>query len=135
MSRTIRICKGINDIYDNEKTKLNGEAQKITYDVGDRHYQARKVNLPKDGGIVYECVRSFGQAFREVIPHARTSEVKQRPWYSVGGDTSDAAEYDHIHQYRECRLDDKPCWSEDGLLVLGYDVSLDEQGAEIAVTP
>ena len=69
------------------------------------------------------------------MPHTSSGQIEQRSGNSVSRDTCDPAEDDHVHYDRQGGLDDKPDRTEDGLLVLGDDVALDEKGDEVSVLP
>ena len=80
-------------------------------------------------------VGGLGEAVGEVLPADDAGEVEERLGEAVGGDLRDAAEDDHEHDRGEGGLDEEPRRAEDGLLVLGDDVALDEEGEEVAVVP
>ena len=126
---------GIDDVDDGEEAELDAEPHKAADDVCDRHREAREIDLAEDAGIVHEGVGGLVQAVCEILPHAGARKVEERTGNAVGRDAGDAAEYYHIHYHRQRRLNHEPHWAEDGLLVLGDDVSLDEEGDEVAVLP
>lgn len=135
MSLTGRIHDEVDDIHDYEEPELDAEAQEVAYHVGDGHYQTREINLSENAGILHEGIGSLGDTIGEVLPKTCTGKVEQWPWYSIGGDASDAAKYNHIHDDRKGRLYHEPNRAEYGLLVLGNNVALNEHGAEVAVLP
>ena len=135
VGRAARIYKEIHDIDDDEESELDDEPQEVADDVRDRHHQPWEIDLTENAGVVDEGIGRLGEAFGEIVPHAGTGEVEQRPGNAVGRDAGDAAEYDHVHQDRKGRLDHEPDRSEDRLLVLGDDVALDKQGTKVPVIP
>ena len=130
-----RIHEVVDQIDDQEESKLDAEAEQVAEHVGDGHHHAGEIDLAEDGGVGDKGVGSLGQAFGEVVPHTGSGEVEERPGYSVGRDAGDAAEHDHVHDDGQGRLHDEPDRSQDGLLVLGDDIALDEETAEVPVLP
>ena len=118
-----------------EKSKLDGETHKIADDIAKRTNQTRKIDLAEDAGIVDESVAGFGQTVGKILPKANTGQIEQRLRQSVGRDLSNTSENDHIHDGRHHGLNQEPKRSEDGLLVLGDDVSFDEEHHKVAVAP
>ena len=123
-----RVHEEIDDVDDDEEPELDAKAKQITDNVGDRYHQPREIHLSEDGGVLHERIGCLGDTVREILPQAGTGEIEQRPRHPVRGNTGDTAEHDHVHDDRKGRLDDVPERSQDGLLVLGDDISLDEQG-------
>ena len=135
MGLTGRIHEEIDDVDDDEESELDAEAKQVTDNMGNRHHQPREVHLPENGGVLHERIGCLGDTIGEILPQAGTGEIEQRPRHSVRGNAGDTAEHDHVHDDRKGRLDDVPERSQDGLLVLGDDISLDEQGTKVPVCP
>ena len=131
----VRVEEGVNQVDHDKEAQLDGEAQQVADDIGNRHHQAREIDLAEDCGVGDEGIRGLGQALCKVVPHRRTGEVEKRARDAVGRDPGDAAEDNHIHDDGQGGLHDKPDRAQDRLLVLGDDVALDEQGTEVAVGP
>ena len=130
-----RVDEVVDQIDDQEESELDAEAQQVAEHVGDGHHQAGEIDLAEDGGVGDEGVGGLGQAFGEVVPHTGAGEVEEWPRHTVGRDAGDAAEYDHVHDDGEGRLHDEPDRSQYGLLVLGDDVALDKEAAQVPVLP
>ena len=133
--RAGRVHEVIHDVDDDEERKLDPEAQEVADDVRGRHHQPGEVHLAEDVGVLHEGIGCLGDTVGEVLPEAGTGQVEQRPGNAVGRDAGDAAEHDHVHDDREGGLDHVPHRPQDGLLVLGDDIALDEQGTEVPVGP
>ena len=131
----IRVHKGIDDVHDDEQSELDPEPQEVTDYIRDRHHQAGEIHLAEDAGVFHERVGCLGDTVGEILPQAGTGQIEERSRYAVGRDAGDAAEHDHVHDDRESRLDDEPERAQDGLLVLGDDISFDKQGAQVPVLP
>ena len=129
------VDKGVNDIHDNEEAKLDAEPQEVTDDIRNGHHQPREIHLSENAGVVHERIGRLGDTIGEILPEAGSRQIKERPRNTVGRNTGDAAEHNHVHDDREGRLDNEPEGSQDGLLVLGDDVPLDKQGTQVAVLP
>ena len=126
---------GINGIDKDEETELYAETQQVRQHIGNGHRKTREINLAKNTGIVHKSVGSLGKAFREIIPHAGTSQIKQWSRHAVGGDACDATEHDHVHDDRQGGLHHKPQGSKNGLLILSDNITLDEKGNQIPIVP
>ena len=135
MGRASRIHKVIDDVDNDKKTELNTEPQEVTDNMGHRHHQTREIHFPENVGVLHKGVRRLRNTIGEVLPQAGTCQVEQRPRDAVGRDAGDATENDHIHNDREGGLDHVPDGTQDGLLVLGDDIALDEQGTQVPVGP
>ena len=72
----------------------------------------------------------------KAMPHTNgLRQIEERTRDSISRNSGDATEDNHVHDDSEGGLDDEPDGAENGLLVLGGDVALNEHSAEIAVTP
>ena len=100
-----------------------------------RHHQPGEVHFPEDVGVLHEGVRCLRDTVGKILPEASTRQVEQRPGDAVSGNAGDTAEDDHIHNDREGGLDHVPDGTQDGLLILGDDIALDEQGTQVPVGP
>ena len=126
---------GIDDIDDDKESKLDTESQQIGQHICNGHRQSGKIHLAENVGVGHKGVGGLGEALGEIVPHTGTGQIEQRPRYAIGGDAGDAAEHDHVHDDRQGGLHHEPQWSKDGLLVLGDDITLNEQGDQIPVCP
>lgn len=133
MSIAVRIRKGIDQIDQEEESELDSKAEQITDYIRNWHHQTGEIDLAEDTRIGDEGVRGLGHAFCEIVPHTSTGQVKEWPGNAVRRNARDASEHDHIHDDRQCRLDDKPGRSQNRLLVLGNNIPLDKQGTKVPV--
>lgn len=116
------------DVESNEQAELDAETQEVGDDRADGDHQTGEVHLTEHRLVGGEGRGCLVQAVAEVEPTDITSHIEQCLRNTIGTHLGDAAEDNHIHDDRQHRLDDVPQRTEDGLLVLNYDVSLDEQG-------
>ena len=133
--RAVRVEDHVEDIHQHEEPELDSQAQEIADDVRDGHHQAREIHLSEDARVLHERIGGLGDTVGEVLPQAGSGEVEQRARHAVRGDAGDAAEHDHVHDDRQGRLNHIPDRTQDRLLVLGDDIALDEQRAQVAVPP
>ena len=135
MRRARRVHEIVDDVDDHEESELDAEPQQVADNVRHWHHQAGEVYLAEDVRVLHEGVGGLRDAVGEILPEAGTGQIEQRPGDAVSGNAGDAAEHDHIHNDREGGLDHVPDRTQDGLLVLGDDIALDEQGTQVPVGP
>lgn len=116
----------ISDVDNDEQSELDSETYEVADSAGQRTDQTREINLAEDGRIGDERVGSLCETVREVLPEADAAKIEQRLRNAIGRDSGDSAEDHHVHDDRKRRLDHEPERSEDCLLVLSDDVSLDK---------
>jgi hypothetical protein len=85
--------------------------------------------------IVDEGRAAGGDVLREIIPAEQTAEIEEQPRNAVGRNAGDAAEDDDVDGGGDDRLEQMPERAEDGLLVAGNEIALDEQIEQVAVFP
>jgi len=115
------------EVEGNEEAELDAKAQKIAEDGGDGDDEAGEIDLAKHGLVGRESRGGLVQAVGEVEPADVACHVEQGLGYAVGAHLGNATEDDHIHDDGEDGLDDVPQRTEDGLLILYDNVTLDEQ--------
>lgn len=125
----------IKQIDNDKQSELDAEPDQVAHRVGERHDQPREIDLPEYVRVGHKGVGGLGEAIRKVLPHADTAQVEERLRNAVGRDAGDAAEHHHVHNHGKCRLDQPPERPQDGLLVLGDDVTFHEKGKQITVIP
>ena len=135
MGSAIRIKDHIREVHDHKEPELNSQRQQIADHTSHRHHQAREIYFPKDSRIGHKSIRGRCQATGEVVPHSRTRQIEQRPRNSVRRDAGNTTKDDHVHDDRQGGLDHKPRRTQDGLLILGNNIPLDKQGAQVPVSP
>ena len=98
----------IEKVYPKKQQKLNGKSQKIIDNPRKRNDQTRKINLPKDVGIVPEYRRCLGQAIGKVIPSGNPRHVKQGLWKSVCTESRQVPKDKRKDNRRKQRLNEEP---------------------------
>ena len=115
--------------------QLDEHLQQIAGDAGQRDDQAREPHLAEDTGIGREDIRGDGEGIVEIVPEHDAGHVEERLRGTVGGDACQTAEDEHVDDGGEQGLDDVPQGAEDGLLVLGDDVTPHVHAVEVAIAP
>lgn len=104
---------------------MDSEAYQVAGDTGQGHYEAREIDLAENCLVGCEDVAASCEALLEVAPHTYTCHVEQGLGYTIGRDACESTEHEHIHDGGEHRLYEVPQRTEDSLLVLRNDVTLD----------
>lgn len=113
------------DVDNDKHQQLNSEAYQVAGDTGQGHYEAREIDLAEDTLVGCKDVAACREALLEVTPHTHTCHVEQGLRNAIGRDACESTKHEHIHDGGEHRLDEVPQRTEDGLLVLRNDVTLD----------
>ena len=91
-----------------EQEHLHTEAYQVAYDYAERHYEARKVDLAEDVGVVSKHRAGFGEAVGKVVPGGDAGHVEERLREAVGAEACEVAENESKDDGGEERLDKKP---------------------------
>ncbi len=118
-----------------EHAELDPERHQVGNHDRDRNHQAVKVDLSEQAGVGDECPRDAVERVGEVAPQDSPGQVEEEGRRPVRGQAGDLREDHRERQCGEQRLDDVPARPEDGLLVDGNEVSPDEEGDEVAISP
>lgn len=122
------------DVDEYEHEQLDSEAYQIAGDTGQGHYEAREIDLAEDTLVGCKDVAACCEALLEVTPHTYACHIEQGLGHSIGGDACQSTEHEHIHDGGEHRLDEIPQRTEDSLLILRDDITLDVHTIEGLVT-
>ena len=123
------------DIYRDEETQLDEHLDEVGGDTSQRYYKSWEINLSEDACIGDEDIGGYREAGAEIVPQHDTGEVEEGLWCTVGRDTGEASEHEHIHDRGEDGLDDEPQGAEHGLFINSDDVAFDVHIVEVAITP
>ena len=82
-----------------------------------------------------EDVAAGRETGREIIPQCDSGHVKKWLGNAVGADACQTTEDEHVHDGGEQGLDEIPSRTEDGLLILRDDVTLDVHPIQVAIAP
>ena len=93
MGSTTGVNEIVNDVNQNKEPKLNTKAKEITYNMGNRHHQAWKIDLAKDVGVFNKCIGRLGNAIGEILPQTGTGQIKQRPRYTITTQVQESSAY------------------------------------------
>lgn len=113
-------------IHCDEESELYPHPHEVGGDGGQWHYKAREVYLPENALIVGKGRRGLVEAVGKVLPAHDPGKVKQWLWQSVGRYTGYPPKHNHIHHCSECGLYKEPGGAQDGLFILGDDITLDK---------
>lgn len=123
------------EVETDEEQQLDAESQEIAQHRGDGDNEAWEVDLTKHGLVGDEGARGLVETVGEIKPANVTGHIKQGLGHAVGTHFGNTAEDNHVHDDGENGLDDIPQRSEDGLLVLYYNVTLDKKHDKVSVSP
>lgn len=122
-------------IHQDEEDELDEHLDEIAGGAAEGDDEAGEVDFAEDVGIGRKDVGADGEGLVEVVPEQDACHVEEGLRGAIGADAGEATEHEHIHDRGEEWLDDVPERAEDGLLVLGNDVTLDIHDVEIAIMP
>lgn len=125
----------IDNINYHKQRHLNREPEKMRHHLRNRYYQPREIHLSEKVGIRGKSLGNLGQALREIVPQTHTGKIEQRLRDAIGRDARHAAEYDDVNASGNQWRDEIPPQTEDRLLELHQDVTLDEQPKQILLRP
>lgn len=123
------------DVDGDEHQELDERLDERAGDGAQRDDETGKVDFAKDAGVGGEDVAATREAGTEIAPEDDACHIKERLRGAIGADAGQATEDEHVHDGGEEWLDDVPERAEDGLLILGDDVTLDVHDVEVAVVP
>ena len=118
-----------------EEHKLDAEGDHVREQHRDRHHQAWEIDLVEDLLVGDESIGGRSETFRKIGPDNGAGHIKQERRQVVGGQGCDLPEHHGEDQGRQQGLDQEPQRAEDGLLVIGDEVTPHEQEDQVAVTP
>ncbi len=112
---------------------MDSNAGDIAKDIADRHGQPREIDLAEEAGIADEDVGGVVETAGEEGPQHGAGVIEQEEGNAVGADFREVTEDEAVHDCGHQRIDNEPQWPQDGLLVLGDEITLDEKVDKIAV--
>lgn len=123
------------DVDGDEHQELDERLDERAGDGAQWDDEAGEIDFAEDTGIGGEDVAAARETGAEVTPEDDACHIEEWLWCTIGTDACQATEDEHVHDGSEDWLDDVPEGTEDGLLVLGDDVTLDVHDVEVAVVP
>lgn len=123
------------DVYGDEHQELDERLDECAGDGAQRDDETGEVDFAKDAGVGSEDVAATREAGTEIAPEDDACHVEQGLRGAISADTGQATEDEHIHDGGEEWLNNVPERTQDGLLILGDDVTLDVHNIEVAVVP
>lgn len=123
------------DVDGDEHQELDERLDERTGNSAQWDNETGEVDLAEDTGVGGEDVAATREAGAEVTPEDDACHIEEWLRGTIGTDACQTAEDEHVHDGGEDGLDDVPKGTEDGLLVLGDDVTLDVHDVEVAVVP
>ncbi len=120
---------------DKEYGEREHEIDDAGQDRGDRHGEARKVDLRDQARAAHEAVGGLVHRVGKQRPRHERGICEHWIGKAVRGHPGQMAEKDGEDHHREERLDDRPGRAEHRLLVADLDVTPDEKVQELAVLP
>ena len=133
MRMTSGVDNGVDHVNNSKESELDTQFEQVARYGGHGHHKPGEIDFSENIRITDECIRRTLETTRKIRPHARTGQIEQRTGHAVGRNSRNATEHDHVHKNREGRLDYEPCRTQNRLLVLRDNVSLNEQGVQIPV--
>lgn len=118
-----------------KQQKLDAHPHQVGTHRGQRHHQPWKINFSENMLVGGKCRRGLVQTVGKVLPANNPCQIEERLGEAVGGDLRNPSKHHHIHYCRKRRLDKIPQRPQDGLFVLGDDVTPYKHRPEVAVLP
>ena len=122
-------------IHDHEGTELERETEEFGRHDRYRRHQPREIDLSEEACVRLESIGNRRKTLREILPKADAGEVKDRLRYIIRRNTGNAAKDHDVHEHREKGRDKIPPHTEDSLLKLDGDVTLNEEPNEVFLSP
>ena len=113
------------------KTKIYGGRKYI----GNRYGQARKIHLAEQMGIGSECRCVIHEGGREKSPDSSAGEIEEDSRNAFGINIGDASEHEGVNQTCDQRTEQKPCGTENCLLIVYCEFTFGKHPDQIAVFP
>ena len=119
----------------NEEEELEAELEEIKDDLGERHNEAREVNLAEDAGIGREDIATAIEGVGKIVPEHYTGHIEKGAGNLIGGKAGEVFKHEHKHYDRENGGNEEPKGTKDGLLILHDKIPLDVHIEQVAVAP
>ena len=118
-----------------EEGELDGEGDQVGKQDGDRHRQAREIDLAEQPGVADKRGGGLVQAVGKVAPDHRAGHVEEELRQAVGGQLGNLPEDHREGDGGQQGLDEVPQRAEDGLFIDGDEISAHEEEHQVAVAP
>ena len=86
-------------------------------------------------GVGCKHIAAGNEGLAEVVPESDSGEIEKRLRDTVCRNLGQSSENEHVHQGCQNRLNDVPERPEDGLFVIGDNVTSDVHDKEVPVVP
>ena len=116
-----------------KRYQLDGKSDQIGRYNRHRDDQTGKIDLAEQGRVGHKNSGCAAYALGEVRPSEHTTQIEQHSGQVVRRDLGNLPENNREHDRHQERLNDKPGWPKDRLLVLGHEIPANQQKPQIAV--